>query len=347
MSGILYLFVALLVFGLIIFVHELGHFLAARATGIRVLEFAMGFGPKLIGWRRKETDYSLRLLPLGGYCKFEGEDESSGDPRAFTNAPVWKRFLSIFAGPAMNFVLAYLTLTVFFLAMGILYPAPVVSYVTPGMTAESAGLQVGDVITAVNGQPVENSESGAVQLVDVISAGRPESPVVLTIDRDGQVLEITVAPQKTEDGSYKIGIVPGVVRHSLGGSLIMAGRDIYDVTGLMLNALKGLIFRGEGFQDTMGPVGIVSFMTDEISQGNIATVVNLIMIISLNVGLINLLPLPALDGGRLVFLLIEAVRRKPIKPEYEGWVHAAGFFVLIGLILVFTYRDIVRLATGG
>lgn len=347
MSGILYLFVALLVFGLIIFVHELGHFLAARASGIRVLEFAMGFGPKLFGWRRKETDYSIRLAPLGGYCKFEGEDESSGDPRAFTNAPVWKRFLTIFAGPAMNFVLAFLTLTVFFLAVGILYPAPVVGYVTPGMTAESAGLQVGDVITAVNGQLVENSETGAGQLVDLIGAGRPENPVVLTIDRNGQKMEFTVAPQKTEDGSYKIGIVPGVVRHSLGGSLTTAGYQIYDITGLMVNALKGLIFHGEGFQDTMGPVGIVSFMTDEISQGNIATVVNLIMIISLNVGLINLLPLPALDGGRLVFLLIEAVRRKPIKPEYEGWVHAAGFFVLIGLILVFTYRDIVRLVTGG
>jgi regulator of sigma E protease len=321
--------------------------LAARATGIRVLEFAMGFGPKLIGWRKKETDYSIRLAPFGGYCKFEGEDESSGDPGAFTNAPVWKRFLTIFAGPAMNFVLAYLTLTVFFLSTGILYAAPVVGYVTPGMTAESAGLKVGDIITEVDGQPVENSEAGAGRLVDLISAGRPENPVVLTIDRNGQVLEFTVAPQQTEDGSYKIGIVPGVVRHSLGGSLIMAGRDIYDVTGLMLNALKGLIFRGEGFQDTMGPVGIVSFMTDEISQGNIATVVNLIMIISLNVGLINLLPLPALDGGRLVFLLIEAVRRKPIKPEYEGWVHAAGFFLLIGLIVVLTYQDIMRKVTGG
>ncbi len=348
MSGILYLFVALLVFGLIIFVHELGHFLAARATGIRVLEFAMGFGPKLVGWRRKETDYSLRLLPLGGYCKFEGEDESSGDPRAFTNAPVWKRFLSIFAGPAMNFVLAYLTVAIFFLAIGFVHTFPIIQSVTPGMTAEAAGFLAGDRVTALNGQPIENSEAGAKRLSELIGAGRPENPVTLTVDRGGQKLDITVAPQLAEEGRYRIGIeLAGSVSHSLGGSLIMAGRDIYEVTGLMLGALKGLIFRGEGFQDTMGPVGIVSFMTDEISQGNIATIVNLIMIISLNVGLINLLPLPALDGGRLVFLLIEAVRRKPIKPEYEGWVHAAGFFVLIGLILVFTYRDIVRLATGG
>ena len=347
MSGILYFLVALLVFGLIIFVHELGHFLAARASGIRVLEFAMGFGPKLIGWRRKETDYSIRLAPLGGYCKFEGEDESSGDPRAFNNASVWKRFLTIFAGPAMNFVLAYLALAIFFLAVGILYSAPVVGYVTPGMTAESAGLQVGDVITAVNGQPIENSETGAAQLVELISAGRPENPIVMTIDRGGQKTDFTVAPQKTEDGSYKIGIVPGVVRHSLGGSLKMAGYQIYDISRLMVNSLKGLIFRGEGVKDAMGPVGIVSFMTEQISQGNMATVINLIVIISLNVGIINLLPLPALDGGRLVFLLIEAVRRKPIKPEYEGWVHAAGFFLLMGLILVFTYRDIVRLVTGG
>jgi regulator of sigma E protease len=342
----LYLLVALLVFGLIIFVHELGHFLAARASGIRVLEFAMGFGPKLFGWRGKETDYALRLLPLGGYCKFEGEDESSGDPRAFTNAPVWKRFLTIFAGPAMNFVLAFLTLAVFFLAVGILYPAPVVGYVTPGMTAESAGIQVGDVITAVNGQPIENSESGANRLVELIGAGRPENPVVLTVDRGGQQMEFTIAPQKTEDGSYKIGIVPGVIRHSPGDSLKMAGVQIYDITQLMVNGLKGLIFHGEGAKDAMGPVGIISFMTEQISR-NFEQVINLIVIISLNVGLINLLPLPALDGGRLVFLLIEAVRRKPIKPEYEGWVHAAGFFLLIGLIVVLTYQDIMRKVTGG
>jgi regulator of sigma E protease len=347
MSGILYFLVALLVFGLIVFVHELGHFLAARATGIRVLEFAMGFGPKLVGWRRKETDYSLRLLPLGGYCKFEGEDESSGDPRAFTNAPVWKRFLSIFAGPAMNFVLAYLAVAVFVLAVGYVQTSAVIQAVTPGMTAEAAGFQVGDVITAVDGQPIENSESGAARLSALIGAGRPEDPVTLTVDRGGQKLDITVAPQLAEEGRYRIGIELGIVSHSLFGSLRAAGYEIYDVTVLMVNGLKGLIFHGEGVKDAMGPVGIVSFMTEEISQGNMATIINLIMIISLNVGIINLLPLPALDGGRLVFLLIEAVRRKPIKPEYEGWVHAAGFFLLIGLIVVLTYQDIMRKVTGG
>jgi regulator of sigma E protease len=347
MSGILYLLVALLVFGLIIFVHELGHFLVARATGIRVLEFAMGFGPKIIGWRRKETDYSLRLLPLGGYCKFEGEDESSGDPRAFTNAPVWKRLLSIFAGPAMNFVLAYLTLAIFFLVIGFVVTSPVIQIVTPGMTAEDAGLMAGDLITAVDGQPIENSEAGAVRMSELIGAGRPEDPVTLTVDRGGQILEFTVAPQLAEEGRYRIGIeLVSVVSRSLGGSFTMAGTRIYDITQLMVNSLKNLIFRGEGFQDTMGPVGIVSLMTREISR-DFVTVIDLIVLISLNVGIINLLPLPALDGGRMVFLLIEAVRRKPIKPEYEGWVHAAGFFVLIGLILVFTYRDIVRLVTGG
>jgi regulator of sigma E protease len=346
MSGIFYLLVALLVFGLIIFVHELGHYLVARGLGIRVLEFAVGFGPKLVGWRKKGIDYSVRALPLGGYCKFEGEDESSGDPRAFTNAKVWKRFLTIFAGPAMNFALAYLTLAVFFLAVGVVHSAPVVGQVAPGTEAQAAGLEVGDVITAVDGQAIENSEAGAARLVELIGEGRPDDPIELTIDRAGQAHTVLVAPRQTEDGTYKIGIVLGVVRHSLFDSLSLAGHRIVDITRLMLDSLKGLAFRGEGVEDAMGPVGIISFMTREISQ-DFYTVINLIVIISLNVGIINLLPLPALDGGRLAFLLVEGVRRKPVKPEYEGWVHAAGFVLLLGLIAVFTYRDIARLVTGG
>jgi regulator of sigma E protease len=348
MSGILYFLAALLVFGLIIFAHELGHYLAARASGIRVLEFAMGFGPKLIGWRRKDIDYSIRIFPLGGYCKFEGEDESSHDPKAFTNAPVWKRFLTIFAGPAMNFVLAYLAVAVFLIFIGFLFYVPVVGAITPGMSAAASGLQAGDVITAVDGQSVERSEEGAAQLVQLISAGRPEDPVTLSVDRNGQPMEFSIAPQKTEDGSYKIGIELGseIKRYAPFEALSISGYRIYDITVQMLEGFKGLITKGEGFNDAMGPVGIISFMTEEISR-DFEMVINLIVIISLNVGIINLLPLPALDGGRLVFLVVEAVRRKPIKPEYEGWVHAAGFFLLIGLILVFTYRDIVRLVTGG
>jgi regulator of sigma E protease len=347
MSGILYLVLALLVFGVIIFAHELGHYLAARASGITVLEFAIGFGPKLFGWRKKDIDYSLRLLPFGGYCKFEGEDDASQDPKAFSNAPVWKRFLTIFSGPAMNFVLAYLAVVVFLMAFGTVYTVPVVQDITSGMPAASSGLQAGDVITAVNGQPIALSEEGAVRLVEMISQSGPDKAVTLTVQRGGQSVDVTVSPQKTENGG-KIGITLGsqVQRYSPFGALAVSGYKIYDITVYMVDSLKALIFHGQGVQDAMGPVGIISFMTQAIRQ-DFEQVVNLIVIISLNVGLINLLPFPGLDGGRLVFLLVEAIRRKPVKPEYEGWVHMVGFFLLIGLILVFTYRDIMRLVTGG
>ena len=347
MSGILYFVVALMVFGLIVFAHELGHYLVARASGITVLEFAIGFGPKLIKWRRKDIDYSLRLLPLGGFCKFEGEDESSADPRAFTNAPVWKRFLTIFAGPAMNFVLAYLAVVVFLTVVGVSFALPVVHGITSGMPAENSGLMAGDVITAVGAEPIDLSEAGAAKLVQLIGASEPDKAVTLTVDRGGQNVEVSVAPQATEDGG-KIGITLGSTTryYSLGEALSISGYRVYDITLLMLDGLKNLVFRGEGVQDAMGPVGIISFMTEEISR-DFETILNLIVIISLNVGLINLLPLPALDGGRLVFLLVEAVRRKPVKPEYEGWVHAAGFVLLLGLLVVLTYHDIMRKVAGG
>ncbi len=347
MSGIVYFLAALLVFALIVFAHELGHYLVARWTGIRVLEFAIGFGPKLFSWRRKDIDYSVRVLPLGGYCKFEGEDESSGDPKAFTNAPVWKRFLTILAGPAMNFVLAYLAVVVFMMFVGMVYTVPVVQDITSGMPAETSGLLPGDVIKAVDGEPIELNEDGAVKLVSYITASEPDKSVKLTVDRSGQLVDISVSPQKTEDGG-RIGITLGAKTqyYSFFPALFLSGQRVADITRLMLDGFKGLIFHGEGIEDTMGPVGIISFMTEEIRR-DYETIINLIVIISLNVGIINLLPLPALDGGRLVFLAVEAVRRKPIKPEYEGWVHAAGFFLLLGLIAVLSYRDIARLVTGG
>jgi regulator of sigma E protease len=348
MSGIVYFIVALLIFGLIIFVHELGHYLVARLCGITVLEFAMGFGPKLLGWKRKGIDYSVRMLPMGGYCKFAGEDESSDDPHAFTNARVWQRFLTILAGPVMNFVLAYAAVVVFVLLVGTLFYAPVVGAVTPGTPAEAAGMMAGDVITAVDGQAIENTSQGAQQMVDLIGRGSAEAPVELAVERQGQPMLFSVAPQKDTDGQYRIGIELGfgVQRHSLGGAMSLGVTQTYAITREMLSSFKGLLMRGEGLEDTMGPVGIISFMTQEISR-NFDTVINLIVVISLNVGILNLLPLPALDGGRLVFLIIEGVRKKPVKPEYEGWVHAAGFVLLLGLIAVFTYRDIVRLFTGG
>lgn len=346
MTTILYFILALLLFGLIVFTHELGHFLAARASGIGVEEFSLGFGPKLVGWQGKSTQYSLRLIPLGGYCRFYGEDEQSDREDAFNHQSVSKRILTVFSGPFMNFVLAYLAVLVYLMAVGYLFYAPLVADVTPGMNAEAAGIRAGDVVVEAEGEAIPFSEQGYERLVGLIQHADPAQPIDLVVERDGQRMKLAVAAQPVGE-SYQIGIVLGAAqyRYPLGEALGQSVVAIKNITQLMLESLGKLFTTGEGLDQTTGPVGLISVMTQTVQQG-FDMVLNLIVVISLNLGLINLLPLPALDGGRLVFLLVEAVRRKPVKPEYEGWVHAAGFVLLLGLIVLITFKDISRLITG-
>lgn len=347
MSSILYIIGALLIFGLIVISHELGHFLVGRACGIGVEEFSMGFGPKLLGFTGKTTQYSLRAIPLGGYCRFVGEDEENDRPDAMKNQNVWKRIFTVFAGPFMNFVLAYLAIIVFLMAVGFQFTAPYVAEVAPGMNAQAAGMMVGDVVTSLNGEEIPFSAEGASALRAAVQASDPAMPIQFTVRRGEETLTIPVAATKTDEG-YMIGISMGAAayRFTLWEALPEGIAMMKNIMVTMLDALKNLFFKGEGVEDTMGPVGVISFMSKEISQG-FDMVLNLIVVISLNLGIMNLLPFPALDGGRLVFLLVEAVRGKPVKPEHEGWVHAAGFIALMGLVVVITYRDILRLITGG
>lgn len=347
MANILYFLAALLVFGIIVVAHEFGHYISARMLGIGVVEFSVGFGPKLFGWRRKDIDYSLRAIPLGGYCQFVGEDAENPAPNAMNNQPVWKRFITVFSGPLMNFVLAYVAVAIYMMAFGFYFSAPAVGDFTPDMPAQQAGLQIGDVITAVNGEAIEYTSAGTEKMRQIISQADPERDLVFSVDRGGQRLEIAVRPQKAADGNYQIGIIMGVDTYKYPPleAVRQAGPVTWSYVTMMVDALKNMFTTGEGMSDTMGPVGVITFMTQEIQHG-FDMVLNLILIISLNLGIINLLPLPALDGGRLVFLIIEGIRRKPVKPEHEGWVHAAGFVLLLGLIVVITFRDVARLVTG-
>ncbi len=348
MANILYFLGALLIFGIIVVAHELGHFLSARALGIKVLEFSVGFGPRLLGWRRHDIAYSLRLIPLGGYCKFPGEDDGdTASPDAINNQPAWKRFITIFSGPLMNFVLAYVAVVLYLAIFGFYFVSPKVSQFTEGLPAETSGMQVGDVICEVNGVPIEYSVEGTSQLLSLIGQADPAQPLKIGVMRDGERIDLSITPQQTEDGNYQIGIVMGVDQgyyrfYELFGESALRVKDIMYI---MLDALRALFTTGEGLDQTMGPVGMISLMTEEVRQG-FDMALNLIVIISMNLGIMNLLPLPALDGGRLVFIVIEWIRRKPVKPELEVWVHAAGFILLLGLILVITYRDVVRLITG-
>lgn len=347
MMTVLYIFVAILILGVIVVAHELGHYVAGRLTGMAILEFSVGFGPKLFGFRKGEIDYSLRAIPLGGYCKFLGEDETDADPRAMRNQKVWKRFVTIAAGPVMNFVLAFLAAILLIWCFGSAENAPVIGDLEANMPAVEEGMLQGDVITSVNGEELTFDYEGVEKMVSIIgSSGTSE--VSLTVDRGGETLSFVFSPKLASDGTYRIGIILGQahIRYGFFESVGMSGEYIVFITKTMLDALRSLVTTGAGIQDTMGPVGIIGFVSEEVQRG-FDMVLYLIVLISLNLGIMNLIPFPGLDGSRLVFLLVEGVRRKPIDPNKEGWVHAAGLIALFGLVIVVTYRDIVRLFTGG
>ena len=351
LSNILYILLAIVMLGIIVTVHEFGHYCVGRLCGIGIVEFSVGFGPRLLGWERKGIQYSLRAIPLGGYCAFVGEDAVNDDPRALNNQPVWKRFVTVLAGPFMNFVLAFVVCAIMLHFYFIAETYPIIDQVMPDQPAAQAGLMPGDHILEVNGQALTNDSAGVSQMIQVIQAGDLSRPIDLVVDRGGEKLNysMTAAPVTDESGQttrYQIGIVFSSRTYNFFESIREAGSYMVETTGMMLESLKNLIFKGEGLEDTAGTVGIIAVVAQQAREG-MYMVLWLIFIISLNLGIMNLLPLPALDGGRLLFLIIETIRRKPIPPEKEGAVHAVGMVLLLGLFVVLTYHDIVKLVTGG
>lgn len=355
---VIYVLVALFILGIIVMVHEVGHFVAGRLCGIGVVEFSVGFGPKVFGWKRKDILYSIRAIPMGGYCKFVGEDEVNASPNAMNLQPVWKRFVTILAGPVMNFVLAYITVVFLLANYSVAGIFPVIDSVQSDMPAQEAGLEAGDIITSVNGTEVTYDTDGIEVIRNVISSSDLITPITLGIERDGQPMELSIVPTRVEtettdsetgetvpSTAIQIGIVFGSRTYTVGESIRYSTTYMIDVTKQMLLTIKNLVFKGEGLKEVSGPVGIISYVSKQVNEG-MGMILQIIFVISLNLGIMNLLPLPALDGGRLVFLAVEAVRRKPVPADKEGMVHAIGFLLLIGLILVVTYRDIAKLITG-
>lgn len=347
---IIYIVIAILMLGFIVMIHEFGHYLAGRLCGIGVLEFSVGMGPKLFGFRRKGIDYSLRAIPLGGYCRFLGEDEKNDDPRAMNNQPVWKRFLTVAAGPLMNFVLAFVFCVIMLSSYILAEYQPRISYVYENTPAYECGIQIGDIVLSVNGTPISYDQAGANAMRDLLQASGEEAADIV-LQRGDEQLELSVAPALQSDSngntSYQLGIAFGGRTYTFAEALSGGGSYMLEITKAMLQSLKDLVFGRVGTEGVMGPVGIISFVSDLVYNQQMFAVVQLIFILSLNIGIMNLLPLPALDGGRLIFLLVEAIRRKPVPPEKEGMVHAVGLLLLFALILFITYKDILRLITGG
>lgn len=351
MINFLYVLLALSLLGLIVTAHEFGHYIVGRLCGIGILEFNVGFGPKLISWKKNGTQYALRAIPLGGSCMFLGEDEANDNPHAMNNQPVWKRFLTVLAGPFMNFVVAFVVCAIMLNAYFIAETYPVVDQLVDGMPAAEAGLLPGDRIAEVNGAAIGEGPEGVQAISSAIQSGEAGTELEIVVERDGGRVALSMTPELVTDeetgtSRLQIGIVFRGRTFTFAESIAESGRYMAETTATMLDSLRRLFFHGEGLEDTAGTVGIIAVMSQRAREG-MYMVLWLVFIISLNLGIVNLLPLPALDGGRLVFLIVEAVRRKPVPPEKEGLVHGIGLMLLFGLFILLTYRDIVRLLSGG
>lgn len=339
-----------LIFGAVVLSHEFGHFLLAKMNGIHVVEFSVGMGPTLFSFKKKETKYALRLLPIGGACMFEGEDglesENGGGEGSFTKASVWARIATVIAGPIFNFVLAFIVAVI----VVSLSPTdrPVITGVTEGGAAEEVGLKAGDEIISINGEKTHLFRE--ISLLAMLNKG---GDMEIVYERDGVRDTVTLTPAYSEtDGRYYMG-VQGTVYEQAKGLAVF--RDAwYEIRYSVNSTYKslGMLLTGQfNRQDVAGPVGIAVNVVgktydtakDYGVQAVVLSMLNIVLLLSVNLGILNLLPIPALDGGRLVFLLIEVIRGKPIPPEKEGIVHFVGLVFFMVLMVIVLFNDLANI----
>ena len=339
----MYILLAILVFGILIAVHELGHFLVAKACGVRVDEFAIGMGPAIWKKQKGETLYAVRCLPIGGFCAMAGEDEAIDDPRAFTSQPAWKRFLILCAGAFMNFVFGLLLLLIVF--------AQAKSFSTPTLTDFMDGcpyqgenaLQVGDTIWSIDGHRIYFTTN----VSEYLARGGDTHDIV--VKRDGEKVALNdfylVAREYPGQDGKMYGFYFGTKPATFGAKLQTAWYSAMDFVRMAWMGLSDLFAGAVGVKDLSGPVGIVTAIGQAASYGW-EDVAELLVLITINLGVFNLLPFPALDGGKIVFLLIEAVTGHAVPEKIQSSLTVAAFALLFGLMLFATYNDIVRLVTG-
>lgn len=324
---------AILMFCVLIFVHELGHFIAAKSFGIRVNKFALGMGPVLLKKQKGDTEYSLRLFPIGGFCAMEGEDEESDDERAFNNKKAWQKIIVVCAGSLMNLILAIVLMIIVMFYIG--SATTTLDKVVADSPAMAAGLQSGDQIVALDGKSVDKWS----EITDILTSSK-EKTVIVTVDRDGQELNLESGFTKSDDGRQTIGIVPTLERNpatAVGDGFTAT----YNMGKMMLNVIRQL-FTGEvSVKELSGPVGIV-YMTGETVKTGLVNFIYFMALLSLNLAIINMLPLPALDGGRLLFIIARKITGKAITDNMEGKIHFIGIMLLFGLMIYVTWNDIIR-----
>lgn len=349
---------AILIFSFLIFIHELGHFVTAKLSGVQVNEFALFMGPAIFKKKIGETTYSLRCIPIGGYCAMEGEDEDTDNPRSFQKAAWWKRLIVLLAGAFMNFVFGVLLIAICLIPKED-YIAPVIDKVEPGCTiVREGGLQVGDRIVELDGEKIYTYAD-----FSTILTLKPGDYHDIVVERDGKILppfenyhmEKHEFPNPDGTTGMRYGFSFRQMQYTFGTKM----EDVWNNTANMVRSVRlslQMLFTGQaGLNDMMGPVGIVGVMSDVASSApsTLDAVMSILAFggfLGINLAVMNLLPIPALDGGRAVCLLItvviEKITKKKLDPKYEGYIHAAGMVLLLGLMAIILFKDVFQIFMG-
>ncbi len=328
-------------------VHELGHYTAGRILKFDIFEFAVGMGPKIFSRKKGGIAYSIRAIPFGGFVAFDNEESIKKGELNFYKKPIWKRIIVILAGPVMNIITAYILVVIMLTIVGIPSAViPVVDSVTAETPAQRAGLMPDDEFITADGVMISGEYDNLTQVLSE-SQGQP---IEFQVDRDGQIVDLTITPEFIEDENrYMIGILLKQVTSTMPFIESLSSSFKYSFTLIkeLLAFLFRLITRGEGAGDIAGPIGSIGIIADTAKTQSFSTLLNMIAFISMNLGVFNLLPVPPLDGSKLILFGIEAIRKKPLSLEKEGMIQMIGFGLFIVLAILLTYKDIIRMVSGG
>lgn len=332
--------VAILVFLLLIIIHEFGHFIAAKLLGVRVNEFAVGFGPKLFSHQGKETKYSVNLIPFGGYCAMEGEDESSEDEKAFCNKKAWKRFLIVVMGATFNLLLGLIIVAIT-LAPAKAFTTTTVAQFNENAVSEQTGLMVDDRILEVDGRKIFATYDLSYAFTNV-----KDGKIDITVERNGEkklLKDVTFKTAEEQDITFlTVDFKVYGEKKTVGSYIKQTFKMSISYCAVVWRSLIDMIGGKFGISAVSGPVGVTVAIADAAKM-NLMNVLPIMALITINLGLFNLLPIPALDGGRLLFILIEMIIRKPVPQKYESVIHTVGFVVLIAFMILVAAKDILSL----
>ncbi len=341
MQIVISIVVTLLVLTGLVVAHEFGHYIVAKKRGIKVAEFAIGFGPKLIKWRRNETEFSIRPFFIGGFNRFADDEEKDPVPGDFRAASLKSRFLTIIAGPAMNVIVAVILSVVVLMAAGTNQIA--VHSVSADSPAAQAGIQEGDIVKSYNGVDIQLQYDWQ----DAIGKQKTGDSLPLVIERDGKEMSLNVPYMQNEDGQKLIGIEVNpygpIKTFNFFEAIGLSFKWLFMVTREMLQSLGQLFFMGQGIENMAGIVGVTQMVGTVAISGGFYSVLSLSALLSVNLAIVNLLPIPALDGGKIVLYAVEGIRKKPASPKVEGALNMIGMVLIFGLAIFLVFQDIHRM----